>query len=66
MKHDKDWNGCYVAWRKYLNINFQILLNIVCSLFVELLVTWPSGIARKLQILRDGFDSRLEPIAFDI
>ena len=25
-----------------------------------------SDIARKLQILRDGFDSRLEPIAFDI
>ena len=28
--------------------------------------TWPGGIARRLQILRDGFDSRLEPIAFDI
>ena len=28
--------------------------------------TWPSGTARRRQILRDGFDSRLEPIAFDI
>ena len=28
--------------------------------------TWPSGTARRWQILRDGFDSRLEPIAFDI
>ena len=27
-------------------------------------VTWPGGTVRKLQILRDGFDSRLEPIAF--
>ena len=27
---------------------------------------WPSGTTRKLQILRDGFDSRLEPIAFDV
>ena len=25
-----------------------------------------SGNARRWQILRDGFDSRLEPIAFDI
>ena len=29
-----------------------------------LLATWPSGTARRWQILRDGFDSRLEPIAF--
>ena len=28
--------------------------------------TWPSSTARRSQILRDGFDSRLEPIAFDI
>ena len=28
--------------------------------------TWPSGTARRLEILRDGFDSRLELIAFDI
>ena len=26
--------------------------------------TWPSGIARLLQILSDGFDSRMEPIVF--
>ena len=32
----------------------------------HLLATWPSGIARRWQILRDGFDSRLEPIAYDI
>ena len=32
------------------------------------LATWPSlcGTAHKGQILRDGFDSRLEPIVFDI
>ena len=29
-------------------------------------VAWPSDTARRRQILRDGFDSRLEPIAFDI
>ena len=28
--------------------------------------TWPSGIARRSHILRDGSGSRLEPIAFDI
>ena len=28
--------------------------------------TWPSGTARRLKILRDGHDSRLEPFAFDI
>ena len=28
--------------------------------------TWPSGTARRSQILCDGFDSRLEPIAFDM
>ena len=28
--------------------------------------TWPSRSARRLQILRDGFDSRLEPIVFDM
>ena len=28
--------------------------------------TWPSGTACKWQILRDGFDSRVEPISFDI
>ena len=28
--------------------------------------TWPSGTARMGQILRDGFDSQLESIAFDI
>ena len=28
--------------------------------------TWPSGTASRWQVLRDGFDSRLEPIAFDI
>ena len=28
--------------------------------------TWPGGTARTLQILSDGFDSQLEPIAFDI
>ena len=27
---------------------------------------WPSGTARRWQILRDGFYSRLEPIAFDV
>ena len=27
---------------------------------------WPGGAARSLQILRDGFDSQLESIAFDI
>ena len=27
---------------------------------------WPSGTACTSQVLRDGFDSRLEPIAFDI
>ena len=27
---------------------------------------WPSSTARRRQILRDGFDSRLEPIAMDI
>ena len=27
---------------------------------------WPGGTARRLQILRDGFDSWLEPISFDI
>ena len=26
--------------------------------------TWPSSIACSLRILRDGFDSALEPIAF--
>ena len=25
---------------------------------------WPSGTSRRLQILCDGFDPRLEPIAF--
>ena len=28
--------------------------------------TWPSGTARRLQIQRDEFDSRLELIAFDL
>ena len=32
----------------------------------HLSATWPSGTGRRWQILRDGFDSRLEPIAFDI
>ena len=32
----------------------------------DLTATWRCGIARWLQILRDEFDSRLEPIAFDI
>ena len=27
---------------------------------------WPSGTAGRLQILCDGFDSRLEPIIFDM
>ena len=32
----------------------------------SLSATWPSGIARRLHILRDGFDSLLKPIAFVI
>ena len=28
--------------------------------------TWPSGTTRRLQILCDGFDLRLPPIAFDV
>ena len=32
----------------------------------RLSATRPSGINRRLQILSDGFDLRLEPIAFDI
>ena len=28
--------------------------------------TWPSGTAERLQILRDGFDSRLELNEFDL
>ena len=27
---------------------------------------WPSGTVRRLQILRDGFDSRLEQIVLDV
>ena len=33
---------------------------------LESFPTWPSGTARRWQNLRDGFDSRLEPIAFYI
>ena len=28
--------------------------------------TWPSSTVRRLQILHDGYNLRLEPIAFDI
>ena len=28
--------------------------------------TWPNGSMRRLQMLRGGFGSRLEPIAFEI
>ena len=28
--------------------------------------TYCSGIARRLQVVRDGFDSRLKPIIFDM
>ena len=31
----------------------------------DLFAACPSGTERRLQILRDGFDSQLEPIAFD-
>ena len=33
-------------------------------LFVS--TAWPSGRARRLQIVSGGFDSHLKPIAFDI
>ena len=48
-------------------INFVIDLSVAYLIKISVLsVTWVSGTARRLQILRDGFDPRLEPIAFDI
>ena len=44
----------------------KYLRNTYRYVYFGLTATWPSGTARRWQILRDGFDSRLEPIAFDI
>ena len=40
-----------------------------CFFYFELGIlsaAWPSGTARRSQILCDGFDSRLELVAFDM
>ena len=56
-------------WQQNSDGKLQVWANFV--LFYELTrqmvlsATWPSGTARRWQILRGGFDSRLEPIAFD-
>ena len=48
------------------NIRFLQRNYLLVRALIFLPVTRRSGTARRLHILRDGFDSRLEPIAFDV
>ena len=58
---------CFFLIYFTLEIFFPIsgLYNVITRLAAKpwTFVTWPSGTARRWQILRDGFDSRLEPFA---